>query len=124
MIEFNNHLTTLTAVPRQAVETLVLLLAPLAPHFSEELWSRLGNPHSLHTQQFPQTDDRYLVASVVEIPVQINGKVRARVELPADADQGTIKAAALAHPRIIELLDGAEPKKVVVVPGKLLSIVL
>jgi leucyl-tRNA synthetase len=124
MIEFNNHLTGLDAVPRQAIETLVLLLAPLAPHFAEEVWLRLGHDHSLHTYPFPVEDPKYVVSSMVEIPVQINGKVRARVELPADADEATIRVAALNHPRIVELLAGAEPRKVVIVPGKLLSIVL
>ena len=87
--ELNNHLTARYpdgGVPRSVAEPLVLLLAPLAPHVAEELWSRLGHPDSLASEPFPEADPALLVDETVEIPVQVNGKVRTRVHVPADAD--------------------------------------
>jgi leucyl-tRNA synthetase len=128
--ELNNHLTARyleeTGVPRAAAEPLVLLLAPLAPHIAEELWSRLGHPDSLATEPFPEADPQWLVDETVEIPVQLNGKVRARIRVPADADDAAMEAAARADAQVAELLaaDGAVVRKVVVVPGRLINFVV
>ena len=124
LIVLTNHLTKSGApVPRSVAEALVLMTAPLAPHIAEEMWSRLGHERSLAHGPFPQADPTLLVADQVEYPIQVKGKVRARITLDATAARSEIEAAALAEPRIVELLAGATPRKVVVVPGKMVSIV-
>ncbi|CQD07189.1 leucyl-tRNA synthetase [Mycobacterium europaeum] len=126
LIEYTNHLTKehRDAVPRAAVEPLVLMLAPLAPHMAEELWLRLGHTTSLAHGPFPEADPPYLVDDSVEYPVQVNGKVRGRVVVAADADQETLKAAALSDEKVRAFLAGANPRKVIVVPGRLVNLVI
>jgi leucyl-tRNA synthetase len=126
LIEYTNHLTKAhrDAIPRAAVEPLVLLSAPLAPHMAEELWLRLGHTTSLAHGPFPQADPAYLVDDTVEYPVQVNGKVRGRVVVAADADQDTLKAAALADEKVQAFLAGATPRKVIVVAGRLVNLVV
>jgi leucyl-tRNA synthetase len=104
-------------------EALVLMTAPLAPHIAEEMWARLGHSRSLAHGPFPEADPALLVAEQVEYPIQVKGKVRGRITIDATAAVSAIEAAALAEPRIVELLAGATPRKVVVVPGKMVSIV-
>ncbi len=125
LIELNNHLTKRGgAVPRSVAEPLVLMLAPLAPHIAEELWSRLGHDATLAYAPFPVADERWLVAETVEYPIQVNGKVRSRVTVPANADGDAVRVAALAEEKIAELLDGRSPRKVIVVPGRLVNVVV
>ena len=126
LIEYTNHLTKAhrDAIPRAAVEPLILLLAPLAPHMAEELWLRLGHTTSLAHGPFPQSDPDYLVEDTVEYPVQVNGKVRGRVVVAADADEETLKAAALADEKVQAFLAGASPRKVIVVAGRLVNLVI
>ncbi|OBI44292.1 leucine--tRNA ligase [Mycobacterium kyorinense] len=126
LIEYTNHLTKTHQgeVPRAAVEPLVLMLAPLAPHVSEELWQRLGNATSLAHGPFPIADPAYLVEDTVEYPVQVNGKVRGKVVVAADADADTLEAAALADEKVQAFLNGATPKKVIVVAGRLVNLVV
>ncbi|MDN5930574.1 MAG: leucine--tRNA ligase [Pseudonocardia sp.] len=124
LIELNNHLTkTGTAVSRSVAESLVLMMAPLTPHIAEELWSRLGHEASLAYAPFPVADERYLVADTVEYPIQVDGKVRSRITLPSDATVDDVRAAALADEKVAAALDGAEPRKVIVVPGRLVNVV-
>ncbi|MCU1351149.1 MAG: leucyl-tRNA synthetase [Acidimicrobiales bacterium] len=125
--ELTNHLTQAYpdgGVPRQIAGPLVLLLAPLAPHAAEQLWSLLGHPSSLAWEAFPTADEAWLVDDTVEVPVQVNGKVRAKVTVPADADEAALEAAARAEPRIAALLEDAEVRKVIVVPGRLVNLVV
>jgi leucyl-tRNA synthetase len=126
--ELTNHLTSAyppgTAVPRSVSEALVLLVAPLAPHLGEELWSRLGHPDSVAWASFPVAEARWLVDETVEVAVQVNGKVRAQVAVPADADAAALEAAARADERIVGYLDGATVRRVVAVPGRLVNFVL
>ncbi|MEV0682601.1 leucine--tRNA ligase [Nocardia sp. NPDC050378] len=126
LIELTNHLTKNYphGAPRAAVEPLVLMLAPLAPHIAEELWERLGHNASLAHGPFPTADPALLVADSVEYPIQVKGKVRSRIQVPADADPAAIEAAALADEKVVALLEGAAPRKVIVVPGKMVNIVL
>ncbi len=128
LFELNNHLAKLVeasgSAPRAAVEPLLLMLAPLAPHISEELWSRLGHPDSLAYEPLPIHDPALLVEDTVEIPVQVNGKVRARITVPADADADTCESAARAEPRIAEILDGVTVRKTIVIPGRLVNFVV
>jgi leucyl-tRNA synthetase len=108
---------------REAVETLVLLLAPSAPYAAEELWEQLGNEYSVHTAPWPTWDDALLVQSTVEIVVQVNDKMRDRITLAADASEDEAKRAALASERVAQLLNGSEPRRVIYVPKKLVNIV-
>jgi leucyl-tRNA synthetase len=126
LIEYTNHLTKehRDSVPRAAAEPLVLMLAPLAPHLAEELWLRLGHTTSLAHGPFPEADSAYLVEDTVEYPVQVNGKVRGRVVVAADADDDTLKAVAVADEKVQAFLAGATPRKVIVVPGRLVNLVV
>ena len=122
LIELNNHLTKLDATPREAAEPLVLMLAPIAPHIAEELWARLGHAESLTYESFPVADESMLVDDTIEMPVQVNGKVRSHITVSADAGADVIETIALADDKIAALLDGP-PKKVIVVPGRLVNVV-
>jgi leucyl-tRNA synthetase len=123
MIELNNHLTGLATVPREAAEALVLMLAPIAPHISEELWRRLGHNTSLHRAAFPVADMSLLAAATVVVPVQIKGKKRGLIELPADADETAMRNAAMQLEAVVAALGGNAPRQVIVVPGRLVNIV-
>lgn len=108
----------------EAVSGLLLLLAPIVPHLAEELWSRMGKPYSVHQQAWPTWDAAMLVEDMIEIPVQINGKVRGHVTVAADADEETIKAAALAEANVKNTLAGKKIVKIIVPRGRLVSIVV
>ncbi|WP_282780306.1 leucine--tRNA ligase [Nocardia sp. CC201C] len=125
LIELTNHLTKHypNGAPRTVAEPLVLMLAPMAPHIAEELWERLGHTTALAHGPFPVANPALLVADSVEYPIQVNGKVRSRVSVPADADNAAVQAAALADEKITELLGGKQPRKVIVVPGRLVNVV-
>lgn len=124
LIEYTNHLTKEGITARAALEPLVLMTAPLAPHLAEELWKRLGGNDSLAHGPFPVADEQYLVADTVEYPVQVNGKVRGRITVAADADKAGLEAIALADEKVQSFLAGATPKKVIVVPGRMVNIVV
>ncbi len=121
LIELTNALTRLPATPREVAEPLVLMVAPFAPHVAEELWRRMGHPTSLAYADFPVADPDLLVAESVTYPVQVNGKVRGRVQVPADASEEVVRAAALDA--VATALEGREPRKVIVVPGRMVSVV-
>jgi leucyl-tRNA synthetase len=123
LIEFNNHLTGLKAVPATSATSLVLMLAPFAPHAAEELWSRLGHDQTLAYEPFPAADPAKLVADTVSYPVQVDGKVRASITVSAGAGGDDVQAAAVGHPAVAARLDGREIAKVVVVAGRIVSIV-
>jgi leucyl-tRNA synthetase len=124
LIEYTNHLTKRSVRARSALEPLVLMVAPLAPHLAEELWKRLGHAKSLAHGPFPVADPQYLVEDSVEYPVQVNGKVRGHVTVPADADADVLEAAALADEKVQAFINGVTPKKVIVVAGRLVNIVV
>lgn len=123
LIEFNNHLTKLGGCPADVADDLVVLLAPMAPHMAEELWERLGHTTSITFAAFPVADPALLVADTVEYPVQINGKVRSRITVAADASADAVQAIAMADEKVLAALDGQAPKKVIVVPGRMVNIV-
>ncbi len=109
---------------RDVAETIVLLLAPYVPHMAEELWrERLGHGSSVHRASWPEWDPEIAAADEVEYAVQVNGKVRAKLTITAGADEATVREAALALPKVVEHLEGKTVRKVVVVPGKLVSVV-
>ncbi len=122
MIVLNNHLTG-RAVPRKAAETLVLLVAPVAPHIAEELWNKLGHSGSLAREPFPVVEDEsLLVDDTVTCVVQVKGKLRDRLEVPADISDEDLEALALASERVAKFLDGP-PRKVIVRAPNLVNIV-
>jgi leucyl-tRNA synthetase len=109
----------------EAQEIYLKMLAPVAPHIAEELWTNhLGKPYSVHQQEWPKFDEAAAKEDEIELPVQINGKVRDRVTVPADANEEDIKSAALASETVQKYLEGREPKKVIVANKKLVSIVI
>ena len=124
--ELTNHITATypNGAPRALVEPLVLLLSPFAPHLGEELWSRLGHSASLVREPFPVADPAYLADDTVEVPVQVNGKLRSRIIVAADVDAAALEAAARADEKVAALLHGATVRKVVAVPGRLVNFVL
>ena len=109
---------------REAARTLLLLLAPMAPHITEELWHRAGGEGSIHVQSWPEYNAELAAAERVTIVVQVNGKVRDRLELPADVGQDEAIGAALASERVRQFLDGKEPRQIHYVPGRLVSVVV
>jgi leucyl-tRNA synthetase len=110
-------------LPRTAAEAYVLLLAPFAPHLGEELWESLGHTQSLAYEPWPAADESYLKVTEVEVLIQVQGKPKARILMPADADEAAQKAIALAHPDVIAALAGRPVRKVICVPGRLVNIV-
>ena len=124
MIELVNAATSSGGLTLDQLSRLVLILSPFAPHLSEELRSRLGNEGTLAAGPWPVHDEAMLASESVEIPVQIGGKVRGRLTVPADADRSQIETAALADERIAALLEGKTVRKVVVVPGKIVNFVV
>jgi leucyl-tRNA synthetase len=128
LFELNNRFTKVVAdtgrAPREVAEAMTLMLAPLTPHVAEEVWSRLGHADSLTWEPFPSADPALLVEAEVEVPVQVNGKVRGRVTVAAGADDVAHEAAARTDERIAALLEGAEVIKVVVVPGRTVNFVV
>jgi leucyl-tRNA synthetase len=124
MMEFTNHFTTATERPRTAMEQLVLLLAPFAPHIAEELWQALGHRESLAHEPWPEFNPELAKEDTIEVPVQINGKLRGKITVAAEADASTLESAARAEPRIAELLAGKQIVKVIAVPGRLVNFVV
>lgn len=108
----------------ETLEIYVKMMAPVTPHVAEELWAMLGKPYSIHTQPWPTVDEDATKEDEMTIVVQVNGKLRDRITVPADADEETVKTAALATDGVIRALEGKEPKKVIVVKGKLVSVVV
>jgi leucyl-tRNA synthetase len=123
LIGFVNTATSAGGVSKSQAERFARLLAPLAPHIAEELWSRLGHSEMLAYAPWPSYEEALLRDDEVEVPVQIMGKVRHRLMVPADADGPTMEKLALADPKVQELLQGKTVRKVVTVPGKLVNIV-
>jgi leucyl-tRNA synthetase len=123
MMIFVNAFTNAETIPISAMRTFLILLNPFAPHLASELWERLGSSGDIAGQSWPSYDEKFLVEDEVEIVVQINGKVRDRMKMSILASEDEVKAAALANPKIKELIAGKTIVKVVVVPKKLINIV-
>ncbi len=119
-----NELTALKCRNRQILEPIVVLLAPFTPHLSEELWHTLGHTTSVCDAQWPTYNEEYLKEDTVNYAVSFNGKVRFNLEFPADASREAIEEATLAHENSAKWLDGKSIKKIIVVPGKLINIVV
>jgi leucyl-tRNA synthetase len=113
-----------TAAWEEAVETLLLLLAPACPHIAEEMWARTGRQYSVHQQSWPEWDDEVAAEELITLIVQVNGKVRDRVEAPVDVDEETARALALETEGAQRHTSGKTVRKVIVVPGRLVNIVV
>jgi leucyl-tRNA synthetase len=125
--ELNNAVTQAYphgGTPRAVAEALALMLAPLAPHAAEELWAKLGHTESLAWQPFPIADPALLIDDTIEVPVQVNGKVRSVINVAADADAATMESAARADEKVIAALGDKQTKRVVAVPGRLINFVV
>ena len=124
MMEYVNFFTGQKQRPRAALEPFVLLLSPFAPHLAEELWSLLGHEQSLAYEPWPAFDDELTRDATVEIAVQVQGKLRSRLQLPPDADKAAMEAAARSDERVKEHLEGKQVVRVIVVPGRLVNFVV
>ena len=126
LIEYVNYLTKTypSGAPRDAVEPLVQMVSPLAPHIAEELWSLLGHPETITFEPFPEFAEQWLTDDTVEVPVQINGKVKARIDVATDASKEDLEAAALADDRVAALVDGKTVVKVIAIPGRMVNLVV
>lgn len=111
-------------VVKEAIENLILLLAPFAPHITEELWHILGKEESVHLQKWPEYDPQAIVVDEVTIVVQVNGKVRDKITVPNNLDKDSVLRVAKNQPKIIEYINGKEVKKEIVIPNKLVNIVV
>ena len=124
MMIFVNHLGKLPVRPMSAIETFVLILAPFAPHIAEELWERLGHTSSLAYESWPAFDSELVKEKEVELAVQVAGKIKDRILVPADADDEQVRQQALASDRVSVALAGRQPKKVIIVKGRLVNIIV
>ncbi|MBO8171478.1 MAG: leucine--tRNA ligase [Bacillaceae bacterium] len=123
LMVFINEAYKTDKLPKKAMEDFVLLLSPIAPHISEELWQRLGHDQTLAYEPWPTYDESLLKVDEVEIVVQLNGKVKHKMMVAADADKAQMEKQVMEDPRTKELLEGKTVRKVIVVPGKLVNIV-
>jgi leucyl-tRNA synthetase len=123
LMEFVNFFTGQDSRPPSCMESFVLMLSPMAPHIAEELWQVLGHSESLAYAPWPDFDPKYVEESTIEMPVQINGRVRGRITVAANATNEEMEQAALADPKVIKYLEGNAIRKVIVVSKKLINIV-
>ncbi|CAI6006453.1 unnamed protein product [Closterium sp. NIES-64] len=124
MMEFTNAAYKWPSVPKDAARPLVLLLSPFAPHVAEELWQRLGGTSSLAYEPWPQALPQYLVEDTIALPVQVNGKVRATLQVAVGVEQEAAVAAALDHPNVARLVEGKSVRKTIFVKGRILNLVV
>ena len=119
-----NELSDLKSRNKTIIETLTILISPYAPHFAEELWEQVGNITSVTLEAWPQFDERYLQEDTHTYPISFNGKMRFKLELPAAASKQKIEQAVLSNPKSIQYLEGKSPKRIIIVPNKIVNIVI
>lgn len=124
MMEFLNAITKTTPLYRHPVKLLVRLMAPFAPHIAEELWEMLGNQESVITAGWPEWDESKIVYDTFQLVAQVNGKVRANIEVPTDITKENAVAAATSHENVVRFTEGKTIVKTIYVPGKLVNIVV
>ena len=131
LMELANHLSKVwaegsvdPATWRECVEKFLLMLAPIAPHIAEELWERAGHPYSIHQQRFPEWDDDLAAADTITLVVQVNGRVRDRIEAPADIDEPAARELALSSVKVQPYTEGKTVNKAIYVPGRLVNVVV
>ena len=120
----SNELSSLKCNKRAIIEPLVIALAPFAPHIAEELWSKLGNTDTVFNASFPAYDEQYLKENSFEYPISINGKVRAKMNFALDMPKEDIEKLVLASEVVIKWTEGKAPKKIIVVPGRIVNLVM
>lgn len=118
-----NELSAQKCDQREILDPLVIMIAPYAPHIAEELWQKLGHSESVSTAAYPVYEEKYLVESTKEYPISFNGKTRFTMELPLDMSKEEVEEAVMADEKTQKQLEGRTPKKVIVVPGKIVNIV-
>jgi leucyl-tRNA synthetase len=118
-----NELTELKCRKREILKPLVILIAPFAPHFAEELWHLLGQKTSVNDAVFPICDEKFLSESTFEYPVSFNGKTKFKLEIPLGIPNAEIEEKVLSSPEALKILGDTKPKKLIVVPGKIVNIV-
>jgi leucyl-tRNA synthetase len=130
-MEFSNHLSKVWAEAsvdsstwRECVKNFLLVLAPIAPHITEELWERTGHQYSIHQQSFPQWNDSLAAEETVTLVVQVNGKVRDRIQVPVDVAEEDAQKLALSSPKVQALTQGKTINKAIYVPGRLVNVVV
>ncbi|MEL6134139.1 MAG: class I tRNA ligase family protein [Bacteroidota bacterium] len=109
---------------RAILESYVIVLSPFAPHLAEELWQMMGHQETILKATYPEFKEEYLVEDTIEYPVQINGKVRAKISVAADANKQAVEEVALSDDKVKEWLGGKDPRKVIVVPGRIVNVVV
>jgi len=124
MMEFTNFFLKEKVRPKSAMERFVLILSPFAPHIAEELWSILGNADTLAYEPFPTYDEEAIKETTLEIPVSINGKLRSKITVSADADEATMEAQALADAKVADMLLDKTIVKKIIVRGKMVNFVV
>ncbi|WP_424927461.1 leucine--tRNA ligase [Amaricoccus tamworthensis] len=131
LYEFTNAIAKLKAgapgasgARRFAMKTMAQLMAPMVPHLAEEVWKTMGGEGLVVTAPWPEAEEKYLTVDTVTLPIQINGKRRGQMDVPATADKPAIEALALADPVVVKALDGGEPRKLIVVPGRIVNVVV
>ena len=128
MFELNNEVTKYVGggndCPREIAESITLMVAPLAPHIGQELWTILGHESKVVYEPFPKAQEKYLIDETIEIPVQILGKVKSRINVSPDATAQEIETAAKIDEKIASLLEGKEIIKVIAVPGRMINFVV
>ena len=122
-MELLNAMRAVNCSERRIVKEMLQMLAPFAPHFAEECWERLGATTSIFDSPWPEWDEALIVEQTMEIPVQVNGKTRSRVQVPRGADESRVLAAALHDPAVAKFGDGKQPAKVIYVQDRLINLV-
>lgn len=124
LIEFTPYLVAMNTIPRKVAESFLCMLAPLAPHISEELWNRMGHTESLAYERWPTVDERFLTEDTIRIAVQVNGKVRTSIDISPDADKEVVLSMAKSDKNVSRYLDGKELKREIYVPGRIVNLVV
>ncbi len=124
LIEFTSHLVAMDTIPRKVAESFLCMLAPLAPHISEELWNRMGRDESLAYERWPAADERFLTEDTIRIAVQVNGKVRTSIDISPGAEKDVVLAMAKSDENVSRYLDGKELKREIYIPGRIVNLVV
>jgi len=124
MIRAREHGASGTPEWQEALDIYIRMMAPVAPHITEEIWAKLGKPYSVHTQPWPIVDETAAAEDMITLVIQVNGKLRDRIEVPATTSEEQVRSLALASPSVKKYLGNETPRKVIVVAGKLVNIVL
>jgi leucyl-tRNA synthetase len=119
-----NELTDAKCTNKEILQSLAIILSPYAPHIAEEAWQLLGNNQSIAHAQWPKYDESFLVENVFEYPVSINGKMKFKCPMPASYTSAQVTDEISKHPKLALLLQGVTPKKIIVVPGKIINVVV